>query len=246
MINRAPKTLVVVPAFNEASTVGSVVAELKGLPFETIVLVVDDGSTDGTTAAARAAGAQVARHPINLGVGAAMRTGFRYAETIGAEAVVQVDADGQHDATQIEQLVGALGGLDIVVGSRFLLVGDYQISFARRSAIRFLSRVVSVPCGSRITDATSGFRATGKRGIPLFARYYPTEYLADTVESLALAGRVGLRIGEIPVTMRPRQGGAPSQSLLLLLSHLIRSAFIAFQSLILRLPRDARRLVESQ
>lgn len=237
--------LVVVPALNEAETVASVVTDVsKAYPLASI-LVVDDGSTDATSEEARSAGAVVAKHASNLGVGAAMRTGFRYAQVIGATTVIQVDADGQHDVKQIGTLIEALGGADVVVGSRFLGSGDYAISRTRRMTIGLLSRAVSVPCRTRITDATSGFRATGHRGIPLFARYYPTEYLADTVESLALAGRAGLSVTEVPVVMRPRQGGNPSQGFVSGVLNLARSAFVALQSMILRLPPGAHELVEA-
>ena len=245
MSNENGSFLIVVPALNEAQTVASVVKDISSAYPSAAILVVDDGSTDSTPNEARSAGAVVTKHVSNLGVGAAMRTGFRYAQMIGTEIVVQVDADGQHDVGQIESLIEGLRGADIVVGSRFLESSDYRISFMRRSAIRLLSRAVSVPCRTKITDATSGFRATGRRGIRLFARYYPTEYLADTVESLALAGRAGLSVSEVQVSMRPRQGGQPSQSFVSGVLNLARSAFVAIQSMILRLPPGARDLVEA-
>lgn len=244
MSTKSGSILIVVPALNEAQTVALVIREISDAYPSALVLVVDDGSVDATSAVAKSTGAVVAKHVSNLGVGAAMRTGFRYAQLIGAEVVVQVDADGQHEVKQIGRLVSGLDDADIVIGSRFRGSGEYRISFARRLAIRLLSRAVSVPCRTRITDATSGFRATGHRGISLFARYYPTEYLADTVESLALAGRVGLTVTEVPTTMRPRQGGNPSQGFVSAFLNLARSMFVAFQSLILRLPPGARELVE--
>lgn len=234
--------LAVVPALNEGATVGTVVREiLKEYP-EATVLVIDDGSTDDTGAVAKAAGALVARHPANLGVGAAMRTGFQYAEAAGFDLVVQVDADGQHDPAQIRGLLAGLDQADVVVGSRFS-GGDYQMSFARRTAIRFLSYAVSRLCHSRITDATSGFRATGPRALPVFARFYPTEYLGDTVESLTLAARLGLQIDEVPAAMRTRQGGRRSQSFLSGVLHLARSVSVVLQSGVHRLPDGAQNLV---
>lgn len=234
--------LAVVPALNEAATVGSVVREIKHVFPDASVLVIDDGSTDDTAAVARAAGALVARHPANLGVGAAMRTGFRYAEAAGFDRVVQVDADGQHDPAQIWGLLAALDEADVVVGSRFS-DDNYQMSLARRAAIRFLSAAVSRLCHSRITDATSGFRATGARALPIFARFYPSEYLGDTVESLTLAARLGLRIAEVPTAMRTRQGGRRSQSFLSGVLHLARSISVVLQSGVHRLPDGADSLV---
>lgn len=240
------KLLFVVPALNEEGTVGTVVEGLMSRYPDAGVLVVDDGSSDETRRRARAAGAMVARHAGNLGVGAAVRTGFSFAFQEGYQAVVQVDADGQHDPSQADALLAELDDADIVVGSRFLEDGDYEISWSRRAGIWLLSRSVSVLCGSRITDATSGFRAFGEDAIAVFARYYPTEYLGDTVESLALAGKLGMRVIEVPAAMRSRQAGRPSQSLLWSVLHLIRSVFVVLQSSLHRVPPEARLAMRRQ
>lgn len=244
MLDLSNQFLAVIPAFNEANTVADVVISIRNLYPGATVLVVDDGSTDATASEAAKAGALVARHIGNLGVGAAMRTGFQFAERSGFHTVVQVDADGQHDPEQIATLLGSTATSDIVVGSRFAEPSEYRISVSRRLAIRLLSQTVSRLCNSRITDATSGFRATGDRAIALFARYYPSEYLGDTVESLALAGRVGLRIVEVPVSMKPRQGGLPSQSFISGILHLARSLFVVLQSSLRNVPQDARKVME--
>lgn len=204
--------LVVVPAFHEELSVGAVVGEIRrhlpGCP----VLVVDDGSRDRTAERAAAAGAEVVTAPFNLGVGGAMRIGFLYALRNGYQAVVQVDADGQHDPPDIIRVLDALAGADVVVGSRFAGTDLGSTARWRRRVIGFLSRSVSLLCGVRLTDVTSGFRAAGPRALPVLARHYPAEYLGDTIESLVIAHRAGLRIAEVPVTMRSRQGGRPSQS----------------------------------
>jgi hypothetical protein len=152
-----------------------------------------------------------------------MRAGFKYAERHGFDAVVQVDADGQHDASQIAALLAALSigqqthldrapdGADVVIGGRFGEAREYAVSGARRFAMVILARVVSRMAGTPLTDTTSGFRAANRRAIRLFARHYPAEYLGDTVESLVIAARSGLRIAEVPVQMRPRRAGTPSQ-----------------------------------
>jgi len=204
------RTLVVMPAFNEAASVADVVREVREKVPSAQVLVVDDGSRDDTAERARAAGAIVARLPFNLGVGGAMRTGFRYARNNGFDVVVQVDADGQHDPSEVTQLVAGLADADLVLGARFAGVGDYRSSGPRRWAMIVLSRALSRLTGTRLTDTTSGFRASGPRAISLFAEHYPAEYLGDTIETLVIASRSGLRIEQIPVQMRVRAGGTPS------------------------------------
>jgi hypothetical protein len=172
-----------------------------------------------------------------------MRTGFHYAFRNGHDAVVQVDGDGQHPADQIGILLEGLESSDIVVGSRFGPDHDYPIGFTRRLAIRVLSRAVSIHCRTRLTDATSGFRAAGPRAIRLFASHYPIEYLGDTVESLVLAGKVGLSVQEVSIAMHERNSGRPSQSPFAATMHLVRAAFVTAQSFIRRPPDGAQALV---
>ncbi len=186
------RVLVVVPALNEGTSVGGVVREvLHALP-HAHVLVVDDGSTDNTARAGRVAGARVVQLPYNLGVGGAMRTGFRYAYRNDYDVVVQIDGDGQHDPAFLPQVVEALGTADVVVGARFAGVGDYQVQGPRSWAMAVLSRVVGRLVGAQLTDVTSGFRAANRRALRVFALHYPAEYLGDTVESLVIARRAGL------------------------------------------------------
>ncbi len=161
-----PRVLVVVPAFNEQDSVGSVVHEIKGVDPLIYVLVVDDGSGDRTARAAKEAGAAVCQLPFNLGVGGAMRTGYRYALREGYDVVVQVDADGQHDATYIPRLIEALEHADVVVGARFAGEGDYAARGPRRWAMRLLAGVFSRLARRRLSDVTSGFRAVNRRGDP--------------------------------------------------------------------------------
>lgn len=209
---RPRRPLVVIPALNEEVAIGGVLAEVRACAPGLDVLVVDDGSTDGTAEIARAAGAVVVRLPFNIGVGAAMRAGFLYAVRNGHDAVVQVDADGQHDPADAVRLLDALAEADVVIGSRFAGGGTYQAAGPRRWAMRLLAWSLTRQCRTRLTDVTSGFRAAGPRALPVFARFYPPEYLGDTVESLVVARKARLWITEIPVTMRPRAGGTPSQN----------------------------------
>jgi glycosyltransferase involved in cell wall biosynthesis len=190
------------------------------------VVVVDDGSRDETAAVAIAVGATVLCHPFNLGVGAALRTGFRYAVEHGYQVVAQVDADGQHEVTDAKRLVdlGTRGGADLAVGSRF--GSGYDVSGARRLSMRFLSRRVSRYLGTPVSDTTSGFRAFSPAAVTRFARSYPSAYLSDTVEALLMAGDWGLTVVEIPVQMHARKGGEPSAKFGRSLYHLARLTMV--------------------
>jgi glycosyltransferase involved in cell wall biosynthesis len=204
-------TIAIVPAFNEEHTVGDVVRDLAavGIP----ACVVDDGSSDQTTARAREAGATVLSLPINLGVGGALRCGFRWAVDQGFDVAVQVDADGQHDPAQVQLLLGELDrqGADMAVGSRFLSgSGEYEVSRGRRLGMRVLERRAAAATGTRIVDSTSGFRAIRRPLLDRFADDYPVEYLGDTVEALILAGQYGARVVEVPVGMSQRLHGERS------------------------------------
>ncbi|WP_037575543.1 glycosyltransferase family 2 protein [Phaeacidiphilus oryzae] len=221
------RVLVVLPAWNEAEGLADVLAELAERLPGADALVVDDGSTDGTAGVAEAAGAVVARLPYNLGVGGAMRLGYRYAHEHGYDVAVQVDADGQHDPGYVPALLRALdAGADLAIGARFSGEGAYRVRGPRRWAMRLLSAVLSRIAGTRLTDTTSGFRACNRRTIELFARWYPVEYLGDTVESTVGAVRCGLTVRQVPVAMRPRTTGRPSASPTRALVYLLRAALV--------------------
>ncbi|WP_438939158.1 glycosyltransferase family 2 protein [Cellulomonas citrea] len=206
------RVLVVVPAWNEEQTVGATVAEILAAATGADVVVVNDGSTDATSDVARSAGAAVLDLPINLGVGGAMRAGYRFALRHGYDIAIQVDADGQHDPAEIGTLLEAMDRqkVDIMIGARFAGVGDYDVHGPRRWTMRLLSSVLSRVARTRLTDTTSGFKASNRAAITLFAADYPAEYLGDTIESLVIASRAGLRVGQVGVSMRPRAGGQPS------------------------------------
>lgn len=204
------RVLVAVPAWNESATIAQVIAEVRDELPTADVLVVDDGSSDGTAEQARAAGAEVVSLPFNVGVGGAMRTAFLFARNNGYSAVVQVDADGQHIPAHIPLLLTGLDNHSVVIGARFAGAGEYRVRGPRKWAMRLLARTLSRVCRAPLTDTTSGFRAADARAIALFARHYPAEYLGDTVESLVIAARAGLAVTQVPVTMRPRQGGQAS------------------------------------
>jgi len=206
------RTLVVVPAYQEEQALPGTLKELRDVVPELDVLVVDDGSRDATAkVAAAATDVTVARLPFNLGVGAAVRTGLRYAVDNGYHRVVVVDADGQHDPATISTLLRALDeGADMVIGSRFRDGSSFAVGRTRGRAMKSLHRVVRWQTGQSFTDTTSGFRAFDAPVVAMLARDYPVEYLADTVEVLLMVCRAGYKVVEVPVAMRTRAGGQPS------------------------------------
>ena len=206
------RVLVAIPAWNERGSIADVIVKVREHRPDADVLVVDDGSTDDTALLAEAAGATVVSLPFNVGVGGAMRTAFLFARRSGYEAVVQVDADGQHDPADLDRLIDGLVDSDIVVGTRFHPTSQYYVGGPRRWAMVLLSKALSRMNHGRISDPTSGFRSAGPRAIALFAEQYPADYLGDTVGSLAIAIRNGMTIHETPVTMYFRQTGRPSKN----------------------------------
>lgn len=211
MVN-GKRVLIIIPALNESGSIADVVSEVRGELPGVDVLVVDDGSTDRTAAVAAAAGARVARLPYNLGVGGAMRLGYRYARDNDYDVAIQIDADGQHDPRYVPKLVDLLDDNDLVIGARFAGEGDYSVRGPRRWAMIMLSLVLSRVARTKLTDTTSGFRAANRRIIEMFAGWYPVEYLGDTVETLVHTARRGYKIRQVPVAMRKRMAGTPSHS----------------------------------
>lgn len=204
--------LVVMPAFNEEESLAAILQEvLQVVPIKNL-LVVDDGSADLTVQIARSHCVRVLKLPFNMGVGGAMRAGFRFASEEGIQNVIQLDSDGQHDPSDIPKLFEGLSTADIVIGARFAGKGNYFVTGPRKWAMTMLSWALSKVCKSKLTDTTSGYKAMGPKAVNLFAKNYPAEYLGDTVEALVLAARAGLVVSQVPVVMRSRFGGEPSHS----------------------------------
>jgi glycosyltransferase involved in cell wall biosynthesis len=203
------RTLVIVPAFNEALNLPRVVRQLQSYDCGD-VCVVDDGSTDDTASIAASLGAIVLKNPFNLGIGGAVQTGYLWAEQHGYDAAAQIDGDGQHDPAYLRTALDLIhsGSADVVVGGRFELAGGFRSSFVRRLGIRYLAWLIRLRCGAKVTDPTSGFRVVGRKGIELFARHYPSDY--PEPEAIALAKRSGLILREISVKMRARDHGRSS------------------------------------
>jgi hypothetical protein len=237
-------TLVFIPAWNEAESVGEVIADVRACLPEADVLVVDDGSTDATAERAAAAGARVASLPFNQGLGAALQTGYLYALRGGYERCAHLDADGQHPPAEVARLLEEVeaGRADLVIGSRYRDPGearsdDYQPTVTRRIGAGVFRFFLTLATRQRFTDTTSGMRAANRRVMKLFSESYSPDFAE--IESLQLAVREGLRVEEVPVRMLERAGGSSFLTPL-------RSAFFIFKGLIVLMvgqfrPRRAER-----
>jgi glycosyltransferase involved in cell wall biosynthesis len=230
------RRVAIVPALNEAENIGRVIDELRAFDPGLDIVVVDDGSLDGTAQAAAVNGARVVRLPFNLGIGGAVQTGFRFAFENAYDIAVRVDGDGQHDPAQLDRVLAPLlsGEADIVVGSRFAATGadGYRSSRTRRVGIRLLAWVVSRIVGQRLTDTTSGFQALNREGIALFARDYPHDY--PEVEATVMVFRHRLRLTEVPVEMRERGGGRSSITALRSIYYMVKVLLAIFVGLFRR------------
>jgi glycosyltransferase involved in cell wall biosynthesis len=227
----AARVLAIVPAFNEEVSIGATLDELFRTVNDVDVVVIDDGSSDATVDIARAHGATVLELPFNLGIGGALRTGFRWAVQQGYQRAFQFDADGQHDPREIAALLEPLAhGADMVVGSRFH-TGDvgYTVSRVRRSAMASLRMVLRLLIRQSFTDTSSGFRAFNRRMLVFFGANYPAEYM-ESVEALFLACSEGFTVAEVPARMRSRAGGQPSTRRLRLIYHYLRLHIVLLAS----------------
>ncbi len=227
------RTLVFVPAWNEEGSVASVIAGVRERLPDADVLVVDDGSDDGTAASAREAGAIVASLPFNQGLGAALQTGYLYALRQGYDFCAHLDADGQHPPAEVGRLLEEVRAdrADLVIGSRYSDPGqaesdDYRPTISRRIGTSVFRFFLTVATRQRFTDTTSGMRAANRRVMELFSENYSPDFAE--IESLQLAVREGLRVEEVPVRMLERVGGSSFLTPL-------RSAFFIFKGLIVLL-----------
>ncbi|MCL1852351.1 MAG: glycosyltransferase family 2 protein [Peptococcaceae bacterium] len=207
------KVLVIIPAYNEAGSIRKVIRSIRASDLGADIVVINDASKDNTAAEAAEEGVNVITLPINLGIGGAVQTGYKYACVTGYDVAVQVDGDGQHDGKDLCKVVDGVmsGEADIVVGSRFVEESGYKPSVSRGMGILFFSKLVSKIVKMPLTDTTSGFRAINRKGIELFSRYYPGDY--PEVETIVYAASRGLKIKEVSVDMQHRQHGKSSISL---------------------------------
>jgi len=207
---RDRKALIIIPAYNEADSIGEVISSIRAAVDDADIVVINDGSTDNTAEVVRELNTAVISHPCNMGIGATMQTGYRYAASRKYQIAIQVDADGQHPPDQINRIIQPLieGTSDVAIGSRFIGKSTYTPSVARKIGILIFARVISLIVGKRFTDTTSGFRAANREVINFYAAYYPEDY--PEVEALILLHKAGFTITELPVTMKVRTGGTSS------------------------------------
>jgi hypothetical protein len=206
------KPIILIPAFNEDQRIATVIDGIKNAMPEADILVINDGSRDNTEFAARHAGAIVVSHPFNMGYGATIQTGYKYARDKGYDYLIQLDADGQHDPSCIPLLLEPVvsGDVDIAIGSRFM-GNSYRPPFARRVGMAIFRQIVSLVTGKFITDTTSGFQAFNRDVICFFATdIFPVDY--PDADMLIMLHRAGFRMTEVPVRMYENSVGKSMHS----------------------------------
>jgi len=245
IVDKEKKILIVIPAYNEEKTIGEVIEKVKVNLSSADILVVNDGSTDSTARIAQEKGAFILNLPYNLGIGGAMQTGFKFAEEFGYDLVMRIDADGQHNPEEINNLLKPVleGKADLVVGSRFLSIlrppirrtaedgefSGYRSPYFRRIGIHFFSFLISLFVGKKVKDPTSGFRALNRETIKLYAQEYPLDY--PEVEELLLLKQKGLTFLEVPVKMSIRKSGRSSITFLKSIYYMIKVSLALFITL---------------
>jgi glycosyltransferase involved in cell wall biosynthesis len=217
-----PRILLIIPCYNEEASIGAVLKEIAQTGRGYHTLVVDDGSTDATSAVA-SPHSPVARLPQNLGIGGAVQTGIKYAARNAYDFCIQIDGDGQHDPKEIGVLLNAYDRqrANIIVGSRFIDNSGFRSTRLRRLGIRLIASALNnLFAGGHITDPTSGMRLLDRRAIGFFAQRYPMDFPEPI--SLAWAKRAGLKVDEAPVAMRAREAGVSSIDGIKTVNYMIR------------------------
>ncbi|MBQ9361465.1 MAG: glycosyltransferase family 2 protein [Lachnospiraceae bacterium] len=236
------KICVVIPTYNESGSIGRVVGEIRQSCPGADIVVVDDGSSDGTKQITEATGCTVISLCANLGIGGAVQAGLMYAVSKGYKLVVRMDGDGQHDPGYISGLCGIIedGGADIAIGSRYVNHSGYQSTRTRRAGIRFLSFIISRLCGADIKDVTSGYWAMNGRAAEHLSENYEQDY--PEPEAILSSVSAGYRIVEVPVEMRGRTSGKSTIDIKRSLYYMIKVTFsLLFAKLNLKGERHAVR-----
>lgn len=246
-VKSRPKIAVVIPAYNEEKNIERVLIEIEKLRatrprWEILPIIVNDGSTDRTEAVLNELGprygARIITLPLNLGIGRAVQTGFRFATAWGADVSLQLDGDGQHPAHEIPMIVTPIlaGQADVIVGSRYVRgAGGNVSSQLRQAGTLFFSKLLRVLTGAKIIDTTSGFRAFSRDATDFLARYYPDDY--PEVQAYVPLARKKFRISEVPVNMRPRQHGRSSITPIRSVYYMIKVAFATWIDTLRPLPQ---------
>ena len=203
------KTLVIIPAYNEEESIKNTVTNLKKINPNVDYVIINDCSTDTTKEICEKNKFNVINLPINLGIGGAVQTGYKFAHENDYDIAIQMDADGQHDPKYIDDMIKEIeNGNDLVIGSRFLKKEGFQSTWIRRLGISLYSFIIKIFTHKEIKDTTSGYRAVGKRIIKLFSKTYPVDY--PEPETDALIAKNNFKIKEIPMEMKEREGGTSS------------------------------------
>lgn len=203
------KALVIIPAYNEEGAIVETINNLKKECNDVDYVIINDCSKDNTLEICKAHEFNVISLPVNLGIGGAVQTGYKYAYENGYDIAIQMDADGQHDPKYLPQLIAKIEeGYDFAIGSRFLEKEGFQSTFVRRMGINLYSWIIKVFTKKEIKDTTSGYRAAGKRIIKMFAKNYPVDY--PEPETNAYIAKNDFKIVEIPMKMKERDSGASS------------------------------------
>ena len=204
------KKLVIIPAFNEEGNLEKTIKDIKDNAPDFDYVIINDCSTDKTLEMCRRHGFSYLNLPVNLGIGGAVQTGYRYAYYHGYDIAVQFDGDGQHDASYLEQMAEELErtGSDMVIGSRFIEKEGFQSSGLRRVGIRYFSVLIKLMTGKLVTDPTSGMRMVNRQVMEIYAQNYPKDY--PEPESVMAILRMGKKVTELPVAMREREEGSSS------------------------------------
>ena len=208
------KIAIIIPAYNEEKCIADVVRSINGLNmgagFIVDVLVINDASSDETVSIAAGLDCILLDLPVNVGIGGAVQTGFKYAYEQAYDYAMQVDGDGQHPASEIPKLINAIctGEFNVVIGSRFIEKTGFLSTFYRRLGISFFKNLIKLFYGITVKDTTSGFRIIDNKALAIVSEYYPDEY--PEPESIVLYKKYQLKIGEVPVKMKARQGGTTS------------------------------------
>ena len=207
------KCLVIIPAYNESENIANVIDNLITNYPQYDYVIVNDGSVDATKSICSERHYQVLHLPVNMGIGGAVQTGYRYAWENGYDMAVQIDGDGQHDVAFLEGMIECMEQekVDCVIGSRFVKKEGFQSSGLRRTGIQLLSILGLVLTGVHVRDITSGYRLVNRRFIHIFAQDYPSDY--PEPEAMVIVAVHGGKIREYPVVMRERENGTSSITL---------------------------------